>query len=177
MFKSNSLGDLEENLTLNNHIRASLNVKWVLPLINKLSLLTQFNMQLGNGNGDLVWFPYNTFIGGDRPIGLFVQSYEATPAKRFNALNYSALSAGLQFEVIKSLFLTAKIDYLESEYPMKWLDNSIYTQNIGAYPRRLGFNAKLSYSSILGPIEVGIGKDQYLEGVHGYFSFGYYIKR
>ena len=177
LFKSNSLGDLEERLELNNHIRASLNVTWVIPLANRLSLLTKFDLEMGNGDGGLEWFPYNTLIGGDRPIGVFVQRYEATPTKRFNVLNYAAVSVGLQYEMIKSLYLTAKVDYLESEYPMKWIDTAIYTENIGAYPRRLGFNAKLSYSSIVGPIEIGIGKDQYLTGVHGFFSFGYYIIR
>jgi len=177
LFKSNSLGDLEERLELNNHIRASLDIFWVKPLADRLSLITRFDLEMGNGDGGLEWFPYNTLIGGDRPVGVFVQKYEATPTKRFNVLNYSAISVGLQYEMIRSLYLTAKVDYLESEYPMKWIDQSIYTANIGAYARRLGFNAKLSYNSIIGPVEIGIGKDQYLSGVHGFFSFGYYIIR
>ena len=177
LFKSNSLGDLEERLELNNHIRASLDIFWVKPLADRLSLITRFDLEMGNGDGGLEWFPYNTLIGGDRPVGVFVQKYEATPTKRFNVLNYSAISVGLQYEMIRSLYLTAKVDYLESEYPMKWIDQAIYTANIGAYARRLGFNAKLSYNSIIGPVEIGIGKDQYLSGVHGFFSFGYYIIR
>ena len=177
LIKSKTLGDLEETLELSNHIRASLHATWILPLANRLSLLTFFDLEMGNGDGGPEWFPYNTFIGGDRPIGIFVQRYEATPTKRFNVLNYSAFSVGLRYEMIKSLYLTAKVDYLESEYPMKWIDQSIYTENFGAYPRRLGFNAKLSYNSIVGPVEIGIGKDQYLTGVHGFFSFGYYIRR
>jgi NTE family protein len=176
-FKSNSLGDVEESLELNSHIRTSLNVTWILPLVNRLALLATFDLEMGNGDGGIEWFPYNTLIGGDRPIGVFVQRYEATPTKRFNVLNYAALSVGLQFEMLKSFYLTTKVDYLDSEYPMKWIDQSIYTENIGAYPRRLGFNAKLSYNSIVGPVEIGIGKDQYLSGVHGFFSFGYYIIR
>jgi NTE family protein len=175
--ESNDIGRIEDTQDLSNSMRSSLKIKWVIPIVKKLSFLTSLDIQAGSGNGDIIWYTYNTFIGGDRPVGVFVQQYEATPGKRFNVLNYSALSAGLQYEMIKDVFLTAKVDYLESEYPMKWLSREIYTENIGAYARRMGFNAKLSYYSIVGPIELGIGKDQYLEGVNGFFSFGYYIKR
>lgn len=174
---SNSVGEVKETLDLSHHIRSSVNLKWVVPIFKKLSFITQFEMQMGNGSDGLEWFPYETFIGGNRPIGWFVHAYEGTPSKRFSVLNFSAINIGLQYEPINNLFLSAKVDYLESEYPMKWIDNEIFTENIGAHPRRLGFSGKLSYSSIIGPIEVGIGKDQYLKGVHGFFGFGYYIKR
>jgi NTE family protein len=174
---SNNVGEVKETLDLSHHIRTSIGLKWVVPIANKLSFISQFELQMGNGSDGLEWFPYETFIGGNRPIGWFVYDYAATPSKRFSVLNFSAINVGLQLETIKNLFLSAKVDYLESEYPMKWIDKDIFTENIGAYPRRFGFSAKLSYSSIIGPVEIGIGKDQYLNGVHGFFGFGYYIKR
>jgi NTE family protein len=176
LFKS-SAGDLEDIRALNNLIRASLNIKWVVPIVNRLSLLTRFDLRMGSGSADLIYFSDFTLIGGDRPIGAYVQNYQATPGKRFRALNYSALGIGLQYEMINDLFITAKVDYLESEYPMKWIDQGIFTENIGAFPRRMGFSGKISYDSMVGPIEFGLGKDQYLTGINGFFSFGYYIQR
>lgn len=174
---SNSSGEVSESLELSNHLRTSMHFMWVIPVVEKLSFITQFDLRMGNGSDGLEWFPYETFIGGTRPVGWLVHAYEATPGKRFSVLNYSAITVGLQLETINNLFLSARVDYLESEYPMQWIDKDIYTANIGAYPRRMGFSGKISYSSIVGPIEVGIGKDQYLKGVHGFFGFGYYIKR
>ena len=78
---------------------------------------------------------------------------------------------------MRNIFFTGKVTYLESQYPMSWLAPGINTYNFGAYPRRLGFVGKLSYNSLMGPVEIGIGKDQYLQGVNVFFGLGYYIKR
>ena len=59
---------------------------------------------------------------------------------------------------------------------MEWFVPTIHVEPFGAYDRRLGFSAKLSFDSIVGPLEIGIGKDQYIKGVHGFFGFGYYFK-
>ena len=55
-------------------------------------------------------------------------------------------------------------------------DGYVYVKDFGAYPRRLGFSGKLSYNSLIGPIELGVGKDQYLKDINVFFGFGYYIK-
>jgi len=176
-FKSNTLGDLTESSLLNNYFYTNFFLKWVQPVNKKLSFISRVDMQMGNGNGDLEWFPYQTLVGGNRPIGWSVLDYEATPEKRFSNINYMAISIAFQLETINHLYLIGKVDYLESEYPMKWLYPNVSTQNFGAYPRRLGFSGKIAYNSIVGPLEIGLGKDQYIEGVHGFFGFGYYLTR
>lgn len=176
-FKSNTLGDFKSNLAPDELIMTSLRLKSAIPIFEKLTFLYEIALTVSNGTDGLEDFPYNTFIGGSRPFGWSVYTYEATPTKRFEVLNYSAINLALQWGLRKNIYLTAKIDYLESEYPMKWISSSILTENIGSYPRRLGFSGKLSYNSLIGPIEIGIGKDQYLNGVHGFFGFGYYIKQ
>lgn len=177
LFKSNTLGVLENNTEANNLILASAKIKSAVPIVNNLTFIYQLSVKISDGNDALDDFPYATFIGGARPSGWSVHQYDATPTKRFDILNFSAISASLQWEFKKDMYFTAKIDYLESEYPMKWIHSSIHTENIGSFPRRLGFSGKLSYSSLIGPIEFGLGKDQYLKGVHGYFGFGYYLKQ
>lgn len=176
-FRSNNAGTFLEEFSLNNHYFFDFQLNGVAPFHPKLRLLYSFNMRMGNGSGGIEWFPYETFIGGTRPIGWSVQPYQATPAKRFSNLNFSAITLGLQWEMAPSFYLTTLVDYLESEYPMKWLVPDVHTEPFGAYDRRLGFSAKLSYNSLVGPLEIGVGKDQYLSGVHGFFGFGYYIKR
>ncbi len=175
-FDNKDLGKLEETITLNNEYFGLLDLYYAHSLIDKLTLLARAKLRMGSGNGGVEWYPYETQIGGSRPMGWAVHTYSSTPSNRFSNLNYSALSLGLQWETIKSLYLTVFADYLESEYPMKWIGDGIAISDIGAYPRRIGFNAKLSYNSIVGPLEIGIGKDQYLKGAHVFFGFGYYIR-
>ncbi len=174
---SDSLGDVNSDSNPDGLLSASFKLKSVIPVTERISFMYKLTLKLSNAESKLEDFPYNTFIGGERPIGWSVISYEATTSKRFDVVNLATMSAGFQWTIRKDIYFTGNVDYLESEYPMKWIDTSIYTSDIGAYPRRFGFSGKLSYSSIIGPITVGIGKDQYLKGVHGFFGFGYYLKQ
>lgn len=175
-FRSNTEGDIETMSEGDPLFYVSLKLASAVPIINKLTFMYQVLVKISSGDNSLTDFTYTTFIGGARPVGWSIFRYDATPTKRFDVLNFSALSAAIQWEFKKNFYITAKVDYLESEYPMKWVNRGIFTENIGAFPRRLGFSSQLSYNSLIGPIELGIGKDQYLKGVHAYFGFGYYLK-
>ncbi len=175
-FKSNALGDIEVDNNPTGLLIASFKLESAVPITEKISFLYRLFLKISNARGGVEDFPYSTFIGGQRPVGWSVFRYEATATKRFEALNMSAVSVGFQWELRKDIYLAGTIDYLESEYPMKWIDTSMFTANIGSHPRRFGFSAKVSYDSMIGPITLGIGKDQYLKGVHGFFGFGYYLK-
>ncbi len=176
-FRSSAL----DNIDLNSHpeglIIGSFRFGAAVPITEKLSFKYKITLKMSSADGELEDFPYSTFIGGERPVGWSVFQYEATTAKRFDVLNLATFSIGLQWEMRKDIYLIGKVDYLESEYPMKLVDTAMYTANIGAYPRRLGFSGKISYDSMIGPISLGIGKDQYLKGAHGFFGFGYYLKQ
>ncbi len=168
---------IEATTPPDNFVYASFRLDQLIPLAANLTLGYGLSIRLNNGQASASDFPLRTFIGGERPVGWVVQAYEATPAKRFDAMNLATASTFLQWEPFKNVYLTGRVDYLESRYPMQWFDSEILITNIGAYPRRLGFSAKVSYDSLIGPITLGIGKDQYLRGVNGFFGFGYYIKR
>ncbi len=170
------IGEVEANTTPEYLLYGAFNLQVATPISSKLTLLYGLSLKMSNGTTNLEDFPFRTFIGGERPVGAIVYNYEATPAKRFDILNVATASIAFQWEFYKNIYFTAKTDYLESQYPMKWIDRNMLIENIGAYPRRLGFSGKLSYDSMIGPISLGIGKDQYLKGVHGFFGFGYYLK-
>ncbi|MCF6360842.1 MAG: patatin-like phospholipase family protein [Cyclobacteriaceae bacterium] len=173
----NPTGEIEASTTPEYLLYGTFNLQVAVPIFKKITFLYGLSLRLSNGTTNLEDFPFRTFIGGERPVGTVVYRYEATPAKRFDILNVATATAALQWEFHKDIYLTVKADYLESQYPMKWIDKSMLIENIGAFPRRLGFSGKLSYDSMIGPISIGIGKDQYLSGVHGFFGFGYYLKQ
>ncbi len=170
-------GEVEANTTPAHLVYGVFNLQVAVPIRKKLSFLYGLSLKMSNGTTNLEDFPFRTFIGGERPVGVVVYNYEATSAKRFDILNVATASAALQWEFYKNIYFTAKTDYLESQYPMKWIDKDMLIEDIGAYPRRLGFSGKLSYNSMIGPISLGVGKDQYLKGVHVFFGFGYYLKQ
>ncbi len=173
----NENGEAEVNTTPEYVVYGVFKLQAAIPILEKLTLLYGLSVRMSNGNANLENFPFRTFVGGERPVASVVYSYEATPAKRFDVLNMATASIAFQWEFYKDLYFNAKVDYLESQYPMKWIDKDMLIENIGAYPRRLGFSGKLSYNSMIGPISLGVGKDQYLNGVNVFFGFGYYLKQ
>jgi NTE family protein len=176
-FQSNELGEVANNANPGELWKGNFELKWIVPVHQKLSLLYGLRMVVTNGTGNLGDLAHNTFIGGFRPKATLSQTYPGASSKRFNNLNFFYLSVGLQWEIISRLYFNVTADYLDSEYPMKLLYRDVYTSNFGAYKRRLGFAGLLSYNSIIGPVSVGIGKDQYLDEVNFFFSLGYYINR
>jgi NTE family protein len=174
---SNILGDVDLETKPTGLVIGSFKLTSAIPFTQKVSFLYKLTLKMSNATNSWEDFAYSTFVGGERPVGWSVFSYEATIAKRFDVLNLATVSAGLQWEIKKNIYLTGNVDYLESQYPMKWIDSRIFTGNIGAFPRRLGFSGKVSYNSLIGPITLGVGKDQYLNGVHGFFGFGYYLNQ
>ena len=144
--KSKSIEEeIEANTTPETLLMGSFNMFSAVPITHKLSFLYRLSLTISNGNENIENFTYRTFIGGERPVAWSVYSYQATPSKRFDVLNFAAASAGFQWEFKKNIYLTGVVDYLESQYPMKWIDKAMFTESIGAHPRRLGFSGKVSY--------------------------------
>lgn len=169
-------GEVDAGFVPETLVYSSFDLFHAIPVTSKVSLQYGLSLKMSSGGTGLEDYPLRTFLGGERPVGLVVHNYQATPAKRFDILNLATFSLALQWELKKDIYLTGKMDYLESQYPMKWVDSGMTLENIGAYPRRLGFSLKASYDSMIGPISLGMGKDQYLNGVYAFFGFGYYIK-
>ena len=176
-FQSNELGKIANNTKPVELWKGQVKIKWLYPIFPKLSLVTGMRMVLTSGTGSLGDLAHNTFIGGFRPKVTLSQTYPGASSKRFDNLNFFYLNLGLQWEIISKLYFNVAADYIDSEYPMKLLYNDVHTSDFGAYKRRLGFFGMLSYNSLIGPVSVGVGKDQYLNDVNVFFSLGYYINR
>jgi len=176
-FDSNDLGELTGDFNPDEIWKADFYVKYYHPLNPKLSLYTGLNILVSNGTDNLEDMAHTTFIGGYRPVALHAQHYTGAADKRFNNLNYFYLNLGIQWELISNMFLNITAEYIDSEYPMKWIYSNAVRNDFGAYKRRMGFSGMISYRSIIGPISIGVAKDQYFSGVNGFFSLGYYINR
>ena len=175
-FTSNQLGNLEATHYSPDLWLSDFSILGIIPIIERLAMIAQFQLTISNQDASIENSSHQTRIGGNRPMGWSVYSYDAVGADRFEVLNFSAIALQLRWEFKKDFFLTGKLDYLESEYPMKLFNSNYISENFDAYARRLGVGLRISYKSIVGPIEIGIAKDQYFKDAHVYFGFGYYLK-
>lgn len=176
-FQSGGLGIITGNIIPDNIWKVSLTFKKYFPVTPKISIYSKASLTMSDAIESIENLAYRSFIGGFRPTLVHSQEYNGAPSKRFNNMNYFYLNLGLQWEIFNKLYLNFTSEYIESEYPMKWLYKPAVTNDFGAYARRLSFSGMVSYNSVLGPVSVGVAKDQYLKGVQGFFSLGYYINR
>ena len=142
----------------------------------KLALIATSHMLLSEADDDFQFATHIDHIGGFNPTGMNVNPFWGADVKRFTNTNYLYTGLELRWNFLSKLYISGLINYLDSEYPMKWVYSDLTPQDFGAYPRRLGLGALLSLNSPLGPISLGISKDQYLDDVHGFINIGFYFK-
>ncbi len=89
------------------------------------------------------------------------------------AANFFYAAGQIQYEVIRNIFLKGIINYLDSEYPMKWIYPNLDASILGDRYRRFGFGFAAGYSSPLGPINLAFAKDSHRKGWETFFSIGF----
>jgi len=73
-----------------------------------------------------------------------------------------------------SVFFTAGLNYLETKYPMAWIDEEYFDiLPAGDRDRRLGFYFEAAYESIAGPLRIGIAGDVNRSKLFPFVSIGY----
>ena len=176
-FASHEFGDLSDRFVPHDLWKGEIKIKGFIPLHKKLSLIPGLRMVITSGQAGIADLTHNTFIGGFQPRANYSQRYLGSVDKRFSNLDYFLFDLGLQWEIISSLYLNLIVNYIDSEYPMKWFYNDVLTENFGAYKRRFGYGGTISYNTFIGPLTFGIAKDQYFSDVNLFFSIGYFINK
>lgn len=154
----------------------NLTFNMVYPLSSNLALLSYNTMSITNADSDIQYITHRTHIGGFNPRGVSVNPYWGTDVKRFSNMNYFYTGLELRYQMFSRFYLSGMVNYVDSKYPMKLFYNDISQEDLGAYPRRLGFGASLSMNSALGPITFAVAKDQYLDDIQGYINIGFYLR-
>ena len=113
------------------------------------------------------------YLGGFLPRYLTTYHYYGGKQKEFQTANFFYTSASLQYEMIRNLFLTGILNYLDAEYPMKWFYSELQPSKLGDRFRRFGFGFKAGYRSPIGPVNVAIAKDIHRKGWQSFFSIGF----
>jgi NTE family protein len=166
-----------EDLNLNtDRIQALFTTyRQLIPLHKKLTIGTEITMNLSNLDSGTLNLSEYYYLGGFLPRYLTRYHYYGGKYKEFQAANFFYTSVSVQYEIINNFFLSGVINYLDAEYPMKWIYSDLQPSELGDRFRRFGYGFKAGYRSPLGPINVAIAKDNYRKSWQSFFSIGFFF--
>ncbi|WP_109829999.1 patatin-like phospholipase family protein [Reichenbachiella versicolor] len=137
------------------------------------------SMSMAMALSDMKISTYNVtdfrFIGGFNPRYIHSNQFLGAGALEYNAVNYSYFKIMFQYELFRSFYLQAIGNYLESEYPMNWINFDFDISNFGMRKRRVGYGIIAGYDTRLGPVLFGLAKDVDRSGWKAYFNVGFYF--
>jgi len=132
-----------------------------IPLSKKISLFPAAGMNISNLSNTTFNLSEYYFVGGFFPRYHRAYNYWGANQNEFKATNFFYAAIGLQYEVFRNVFLRGIVNYIDAEYPMKWIYNDIDASELGDRYRRFGFGFLAGYKSPLGPMAISIAKDHY----------------
>jgi NTE family protein len=168
-----SLGPEDLNLNTDRIHSLFASYSQLIPAHKKLTFGTEITMNISNLDSGTLNLTDYYYLGGFLPRDLTTYQYYGGKQKEFQAANFFYASGSIQYEVIKNLFLSGIINYLDAEYPMKWLFTEIQPSKLGDRFRRFGYGFKAGYRSPLGPVTLAVAKDSHRKGWQTFFSVGF----
>ncbi len=145
----------------------------LIPTSKKLTFSTEVTMNISNLESNTLNFSEYYYIGGFFPRNNNFSPYVGGKQREFVAANFFYTAGQVQYELIRNLFLKGIVNYLDSEYPMKWVYPDLDASILGDRYRRFGFGFAAGYSSPLGPINLAVAKDSHRKGWETFFSIGF----
>ncbi len=158
----------------------------LLPINNKLSAMLGLNMIYSSD--DRTGINHQVGIGGFYQNYTFTTPFWGAKFYQYSSDNFLKASLGLQWEAVNNIYITLKGNYLDSRYPLKWIDPD-RTADVFAFKETTdasgqpqidlirniyGVGLGVAFNSILGPLQFNIGTtnltDQYQLGLNiGYW--------
>lgn len=169
--------NVNELIQVDPFVSLKLSYQQYIPLTKKLSLYTDANMSFPFNQN--VGFNDYAKIGGIAPI-----LYTGTPfygLKRNEVFinQFASVSAGFQWNFLGKVYLKGKINYLNVEYPMRWVrphEPEVYFELYGRQHNAIwGLGAELAYASAIGPVRLVVHHNQYSSHLDVFFGIGYNI--
>ncbi|MEJ2004948.1 MAG: patatin-like phospholipase family protein, partial [Cyclobacteriaceae bacterium] len=128
--------------------------------------------------GSLPYINDQLLIGGYRPLLANGIAFWGGKATEYYADNLFYNQIMLQFNPGTDLYIQMVSQYVNAAYPMKWIyskiteDSYFLGDNVHAL---LGYGAMLSYTSLIGPVSVGIASHNHTSRWNAFFSIGFYF--
>lgn len=146
----------------------------IIPVTEKLSILAKARLRLSTVKETSLNLDEFDFVGGFIPGLVNANEYWGVGTKEFGLANYFYGRFGLQYEIIRNVFLQAQINYLDAEYPVIWLYPEADTGRLGDRNRRFGYGGLIGMRSPIGPIALAFAKDHYRQNWQTSIIIGFY---
>ncbi len=151
-------------------------VTYIHPFSKKVSLVLNNKMIL-SGMED---FDYNLlnyqYVGGFNPVFDNGHDFMGSEQKLYMLSQFFMMRAKLQIELDDNLFISGTIDYIDAEYPMKWIIPASDENTLNGKKRRAGYGLSLGYNSIFGPLSFSVSKDHIRDKVLTHINVGFWLK-
>ncbi len=144
-----------------------------IPAGKKFAFSIEATMNISNLESNTLNFSEYYYIGGFFPRRYNFSPYLGGNQREYLAANFFYTAAQVQYEVFRNLFLRGIVNYLDSEYPMKWVYTDLDPSILGDRYRRFGYGFAAGFNSILGPINLAFAKDSHRKGWQTFFSLGF----
>ncbi len=166
--------DLEGILETSNISSLNLEIVPVIPVSKKISILAKARFRMSSIGKNTINFTEYDFVGGFTPDLVNSNEYYGVGIKEFMVANYFYGKIGVQYEVLRNLYLQGLFNYLDTEYPVTWIYPDAEIGKLGDRYRRFGYALSVGYKSAVGPIELAIAKDHYRSGLKAAIIIGFY---
>ncbi|MGB0391369.1 MAG: patatin-like phospholipase family protein [Salibacteraceae bacterium] len=154
-----------------------MSIQHYIPITPNFSFYWDGRLEMGSENK--IGFNEYSKVGGIAPILNTGVPYWGLKRNEINISQLGMLSAGFQWRFMSKTYLKAKVNYLNSKYPMAWFDQGerddkfeLYGET---YTELFGLGMELAYDSPIGPLRLVLHKNQYNSGVHMFVGIGYNI--
>ena len=167
----------DELTAVDPYIMFRLGVQKFFPVSKKVSLYADAMLTMSEKNN--IGFNDYSKIGGISPILFSSTPFWGATRNEININQFAILSVGIQWNIMGNLYFKGKVNYLDTEYPMTWLINSLDAAEFELYGKThtnmFGFGGELAYNSPFGPIRLTVHQNQYSNTMNLFVAFGYNI--
>ncbi len=164
-----------EGLVETNTIRAlSMDIKPVIPLSRKLAILSKAKLKLSS-IADSMWnVTEYDYIGGFRPGLVNSTEFFGAGVKEYDLANYFYGRLGLQYEILRNVYVQADFNVVTTEFPVTFLYPNASTGVLAGRKTRIGYGGAIGMKSPIGPLSFAFAKDHHREGWKASLIIGFH---
>ena len=124
---------------------------------------------------DLLNFSEYNYIGGFIPGPFNSNEYWGIGANQYLLASYFFGKLGLQWEAVRNLYVQGVFNYLDTEYPVKWIYPDADIGTIGDKNNSFSFGGLVGYKSPVGPLAFAFAKDHNRKSWKASLIIGFYF--
>lgn len=118
-------------------------------------------------------------VGGISPILTSAVPFWGVARNAISVSQYGMASAGGQYEMFENFYLRAKLNYMNTNYPMNWIDpnrpEETFTLGTGTHSSIWGAGFEMAYNTPFGPVRLVMHGNEYESDLKVFVAIGYNI--